>query len=93
MSALGDKFNLIVTEKEQREQLLSAKSCIIRMRKSQNLELDKFNKIKTTGAFDTIDADVKTFLLQCETAYKNLKATLDANAEFVEIIDGEEPIE
>jgi len=93
MSVLKDKFTLLVTEKTQREQVISGKDCFVRLYKGHKRELSKFQALKTSGTFDTVDAEIKTFLLQIETQYKNVLATLESSDEFMEIIGGGLPIE
>lgn len=83
-----DAYSQIIVEKQQREDIISAKSALERATKSINAELAKIAVIKASGSFDTIPANVKTFFLQWESALKGLQTTLAANSDVVEFIGG-----
>jgi len=85
-----DSYNAIVTEKVQRDDIISFKSALVRTTKAINAELAKMQAIKDSGSFDTIPANVKTFFLQWETAIKGLQTTLDGNATVQEFVTGGE---
>ena len=85
-----DSYNAIVTEKVQRDDIISFKSALVRATKSIDRELAKMQAIKDNGSFDTVPANVKTFFLQWETAIKGLKTTLDGNATVQEFMGGGE---
>ena len=85
-----DAYTLIITEKQQREDIISFKSALMRVTKGIDLELAKMAAIKASGSFDTVPANVKTFFLQWETAIKELQTTLQANATVQEFLGGGE---
>lgn len=85
---LTDGFNLIITEKEQREDVLSAKSSLIRMTKCVNLELAKIQAIIDSGTFDTVPNNLKVFLLKWRLHFTDLKGALAADPEIVEVFTG-----
>jgi hypothetical protein len=58
--------------------------------KALNVELAKIQAIKDSGSFDTIPANVKSFFLLWETAYKDLQTTLNNNATVQEFVNGGE---
>jgi len=85
MGVMADKFSDVRVEKAQREDVISAQSCISKIIKCVNNELKKFNDLKTSGSFNTIDADIKTFLLNCETLAKQYQTAFRADNDVIDV--------
>ena len=72
-------------EKEEREDLFTARASLENLTNVLVEELARFNEIKQSGSFGTLPADLKAALVRWEDAYKDVKTLLMADSEIVDI--------
>ena len=85
MGIISDQLNVLNDEVSERNEVGKFRSLAFEVTNLMLDHLDKMNDIKTGGNdFNTIPNETKQVLLRWETAFKDLKATLFADAEIVE---------
>ena len=83
--AVTDGLDSVWTAKEQGQDLFTARASLENLTNVLTEELARFAEIKASGSFDTIPSDLKSAMLRWETAFKDCKALLMADAEVVNV--------
>ena len=72
-------------EKNEREDLFTARAALENLTNVLLEELARFNEIKQSGSFATLPTDLLQAFVRWETLFKDAKATAMADSEIVDI--------
>jgi len=82
---IAQDLSLTWEEKEEREDLFTARAALENLTNVLLEELVRFEGIKNSGSFDTLPADLLQAFVRWEKAYKDVKDLLMADSEIVDI--------
>ena len=84
MTIISTQLDTLNTEVKQREGVREFRAQLMGLTDVLLESLNRMNEIKSGNQFDTVPSETKVVLLRWETAFKDVKAELLADAEIVE---------